>query len=75
VKGATPSLLTIGASFRRGAVQRSRRLASGADEANLIRGNDSQALVDHYATCPQCASQNYGEARTRRGKAPPTSTE
>jgi hypothetical protein len=52
-------------SYRKTSLRRSYRM-SRRENAGLIPDDNSQSLIDRYATCAECGRQQYTEHRTQR---------
>jgi hypothetical protein len=65
IKGGGASLGSIGSSFRKSSLRRSYRM-SRRESSGLIPGDNSQPLIERYATCAECGRQQYTEQTTRR---------
>jgi hypothetical protein len=65
MKGGGASLGSIASSYRKSSVRRSYRM-SRYENSGLIPNDDSQPLIDRYATCAECGRQQYTEGRTKR---------
>jgi hypothetical protein len=63
IKGGGASLGSIASSFRKTSLRRSHHM-SRQEDAGLIPRDNSQSVIDKYATCAECGRQEYTERRT-----------